>query len=98
MGTTFCSIYPLYLSKAFKKIENIPYNIGKPILVVFIVFLSLDMFISFTAVIRQSLRREGYPAYTYLDEFYDKVYTDERLKKAYPNMKVRSKKWLVTYL
>ena len=71
--------------------ENIPYNIGKPILVVFVVFLSLDMFISFTAVIRQSLRREGYPAYTYLDEFYDKFYTDERLKKVYPNMKVRVK-------
>ena len=80
-------IYP-WLSK---KIENIPRNIGKPILVVFVVFLSLDMFISFTAVIRQSLRREGYPAYTYLDEFYDKFYTDERLKKVYPNMKVRVK-------
>lgn len=81
-------VYP-FISK---QIEKIPYSVGKPILRILVIIISLDMLVSFTAVIRQSLRREGYPAYTIIGETCDKIYTDERLKKAYPNMKVRSKK------
>lgn len=82
-------VYP-FISK---QIEKIPYNVGKPILRILVIIISLDMLVSFTAIIRQSLRREGYPPYTIIGETCDKIYTDERLKKAYPNMKVRSKKW-----
>jgi len=81
-------IYP-FLSNL---IEKIPYNLGKLILNIFIVFLVFDMFISWTALIRQTLRRNNYPPFTILGEFYDKVYTDERLRKAFPNMIVPEEK------
>ena len=69
-------------------IEKIPIKPGKIILNIFIVLLSIDMFISWTALIRQYLRRNNYKPITFIGEFYDKVYTDERLKIAFPNMKL----------
>lgn len=80
-------IYP-YLSNL---IEKIPYEIGTKITRILIVIICIDMFLSFGAVIRQNLRRNDIKPYTPLGNFYDKVYTDERLKKAYPNMKVKKK-------
>ena len=77
-------IYPMIS----KYIEKIPYKPGIIITNILVVFISLDAFISFTAVIRQTLRREGYPPYSIIGEICDKIYTDERLKKAYPNMKI----------
>lgn len=73
-------------------IESIPYKQGKIILNILVIFLSIDMFISWTALIRQTLRRNDYPPFTIVGEFYDKVYTDERLKKAFPNMILPEKK------
>lgn len=78
-------VYP-FLSKL---IEKIPYEIGTKITKILVIIIAIDMFISFGAVIRQNLRRNNIPPYSPLGTFFDKAYTDERLKKAYPNMKVR---------
>lgn len=77
-------IYP-FLSNL---IEKIPVHSGTIIFNIVLTLLIIDMALSFTAVIRQALRRNNYPAYTFIGEFCDKVYTDERLKKSYPNMVV----------
>lgn len=81
-------VYP-FLSNL---IESVPIKIGNIFYYILLVFLSLDMFISFSAVIRQSLRRNDVPAYTFYGEFLDRFYTDERLKRAYPNMWVVKKR------
>ena len=75
-------IYP-FLSRI---IEKIPKKIGTVILRVLIIFLIIDMFISFSALIRQFLRRKDVKPFTIYGELLDKYYTDERLAKAYPNM------------
>lgn len=69
-----------------KKIESIPKKIGDFLVKFFVIFLSIDMIISFTALGRQVLRHKGYEPLTFVGEFYDKVYTDEFLKKIYVNM------------
>lgn len=67
-------------------IEKIPKKIGDLLVKFFVIFLSIDMLISFTALGRQVLRHKGYEPFTFVGEFYDKVYTDEFLKKIYVNM------------
>lgn len=75
-------VYPV----VSKLIEKIPKKLGNILVWFFIIFLSVDMFISFTALGRQVLRHKGYEPFTFVGEFYDKVYTDEFLKKIYVNM------------
>ena len=75
-------IYPL-LSKL---IEMIPYKVGKILLPILVVFMCLNMFVSYTALFRQAQRLDGKPPMTFLGEIYDKVYTDEFLAKIYANM------------
>lgn len=77
-------IYP-YVSKW---IEKIPYKIGHIMTVILVIFMTLNMIISWTALGRQTLRHKGYPPFTFVGEFYDKVYDDEFLKKVYTNMEV----------
>jgi len=69
-----------------KWIEKIPKKVGDLLVRFFVIFLSIDMLISFTALGRQVLRHKGYEPFTFVGEFYDKVYTDEFLKKIYVNM------------
>ena len=76
-------IYPI-LSKW---IEKIPSKIGKPLVVILVIFITLDMIISFTALGRATLRNKGYEPITVVGEFYEQVYTDEFLKTIYTNMK-----------
>ncbi len=78
-----------FYPKLSNYIEKIPYKLGKIIIRFLLITVSLDMLISFTAILRQSLRREGKKPYTKIGEFYDKHYTDEFLKVYYPNMKVK---------
>jgi len=77
-------IYP-YVSKW---IEKIPKKIGTIITTILVIFMTLNMVISWTALARQTLRHKGYSPFTKVGEIYDKVYTDEYLKKVYTNMKV----------
>lgn len=75
-------IYPLIS----KMIERIPAERGEMIFRVLLVFMILDMLISWTALIRQTLRHNHVPAFTPIEEFYDYYYTDERLEHYFPNM------------
>lgn len=67
-------------------IERIPVRIGDVVYVVLVVFMAFDMLISWTAIIRQTLRHNHLPPYTPIGEFYDKVFTDEYLNHYFPNM------------
>ncbi|MEG0826668.1 MAG: hypothetical protein RR404_04295, partial [Bacilli bacterium] len=51
-------IYPFFS----KLIEKIPYNLGDLITKILIIILSFDMLISWSALIRQDLRRRNVPA------------------------------------
>lgn len=74
-----------------KLIEEIPIHIGTICFNVILVLLSFDMLVSWTALIRQNLRKNNYPPVTAVGKFYDKVYPDERLEKAFPNMRIQKK-------
>lgn len=56
------------------------------ILLILLILITLDALISWTALIRQNHRRKGYPPMTKIGTICDKIYPDEVLKKAYPNM------------
>lgn len=86
-------IYAKLIYPGFSKlIENAPFNFMKTITVFLAIFLTFDMTISWTALIRQSFRRKGYEPFTVVGAFYDKVYPDEVLSKYFPNMKQSDKK------
>lgn len=68
-----------------KLIESAPPKFGRIITIVFAVFMFLDMTVSWTALFRQTMRREGYAPYTAIGEFYDQYFTDEFLEKYFPN-------------
>lgn len=85
-----CLIFVKFIYPTLSKlIEKIPVKPGKIIFNICVVLLTIDMAVSWTALIRQALRRNDIPPFTIVGEFYDKVYTDERLKKAFPNMETR---------
>lgn len=86
LGVVFVKwLYPIVSSL----IEKIPYKFGKPLIISLIIFLSLNMAISWTALFRQTYRRQGYPPVSFIGELCDKFYTDEYLKIKFPNMVVR---------
>ena len=64
-------------------------NLGNIIYYIFLVVITIDMFISFSSCIRMGLRHEGYKPLTEYGEFLDRVYNDERMKKSYTNMVVK---------
>lgn len=77
-------VYP-FLSKTIQKIPN---KIGRPLTYALILIVTFDMIFSSLAVLRQAQRREGIPATTNIQEFYDTHYSDDVLKFYYPNMQV----------
>lgn len=80
-------IFMLFIYPPISKlISKIPNNIGKVILPILVVFMCLNMLISYTALIRQAERLKNKPPKTIVGEIYDKIYTDEFLYKVYPNM------------
>ena len=81
-------IYP-FISKI---IEKIPINIGNIIFYILLIFLVIDMFVSWTALIRSAMRREDIEPITPVGEFYDKVYPDTVLSKSFPNMEFKVRK------
>ncbi len=70
-----------------KWIEKIPKKTGGILTAVTCVFIVLDMAVSCAAVARQSERRQGIPADSHMDQLMDQIFTDERLKVIYPNMR-----------
>lgn len=84
MGLLFVYVAYPFLSQL---IERIPYLLGKWLTRFFVVFMCLDMIISWTALVRQTFRRMGREPITFVGEVYDKIYTDEFLEQYFPNMK-----------
>lgn len=67
-------------------IESIPVKVGNVIFWVLLVFMIFDMLISWTALLRQTLRHNDVPPFTPVGRFYDDYYNDQFLEKYYPNM------------
>ncbi len=67
-------------------IEKIPPQVGNPLFNVLLVLMIFDMLISWSAIIRQTLRHNQIPPYTPVGEFLDRHYDDQFLRKYFPNM------------
>jgi len=67
-------------------IEKIPFKVGVVLTRFLIVFLSLNMLITYTMLIRQGLRAKGIEPYTPIGKIYDEVFTDEYIQELFPNM------------
>ena len=79
-------IYPI-LSKW---IEKIPPHFGCIMTNILVVYLCLDMFFSWSALLRQNMRRNDIKPFTPFGEFLDTYFPDEFLKQYFPNMVVRN--------
>ena len=76
-----------YLYPPFSQmIESIPRKIGVILTRILIVFLSVNMLITYSALIRQGLRADGVEPLTPVGEIYDEVFTDEYIENQFPNM------------
>ncbi len=75
-------LYPI-LSHA---IEKIPIQVGVPLFWTLLIFMIFNCLVSWTAVIRQTLRHNDIPPFTPIGEFYDYYYNDDYLRKYFPNM------------
>lgn len=69
-------------------IESVPNRPGKIIFWALLVFLIFDILISGAAIRRQTNRHHGVPAGNPAAVFLDAHYTDDYLKKVYPNMQI----------
>lgn len=78
-------LYP-YISK---HIECLPYNKAKIITIIAVILMSINIFVSWGALIRQALRRNDLKPITPLGEYFDKKFPDERIKQVFNNMKER---------
>ncbi len=83
LGVIFVHIIYPFLSNL---IEKIPKDIGNKVMPFITILMCLNMFISFSAVIRQNFRRNNVEPFTHYGDFLDKHYNDERMKKTYNNM------------
>ena len=81
-------IYP-YLSKW---IEKIPINIGNIIFYILLIFLIIDMFISWTALFRGAMRKSDIEPITPIGRLYDRIYPDSVLSKHFPNTEFKIRK------
>lgn len=67
-------------------IEKIPPRVGNPLFWGLLVFMIFDCLISWSAIIRQTMRQNHMPPFTPIGEFYDEYFTDDYLYKYFPNM------------
>lgn len=80
-------VYPL----VSHLIERIPVKTGDLIYTVLVILMALDMLVSWTAIIRQTLRHNNIPAFTPVGEFCDYYYNDAFLEHYFPNMRQAGK-------
>lgn len=66
-------------------IEKIPVHAGTIFVNILAIIVFLDSFITLVALVRQDLRSNGEPAYTFVGEICDMYYTDEYLNRIYHN-------------
>ena len=81
-------VYP-FLSQM---IEAIPNRLGNFFYVSLVIFLSFDMLISWSALIRGTLRQENHPPISSVGKFYDKTFPDSYLQEKFPNMNFQVQK------
>jgi uncharacterized membrane protein len=67
-------------------IEKIPNSIGILLTYFLLLIMILDIIFTSFALFRQLERREKIKATNFIEEFYDSKFSDEVLKKIYPNM------------
>lgn len=77
----FKGIYPIFSGL----IEQIPVAIGTTFTWIMVIFMSVDMMISFLALIRSKEREKHISATKKWQTMMDKYFNDERLGKIYPN-------------
>ena len=78
-------VYPLII----KLTSVIPYAIGEPIFILLLVFMVVDLFLTYGALGRQAMRAAGNADTTnFLWQFFDKYYPDEWLIKRFPAITV----------
>ena len=75
-------LYPI----VSRKLEQVPKKLGRPLTVVFTLFMVFDIALSAGAVFRQYERINEVPATNSLQAFFDWVYPDEVLRVIYPHM------------
>lgn len=78
-------LYPYIIAKA----KLFPVKLRNIIYYILLIFISIDMVLSFSACIRLGLRSRGYEPFTIYGEFLDRFYDDDRMSKSYTNMKTR---------
>ena len=78
-------IYP-FLSRW---IEKIPVRIGKPLCMIMVFFMSVNIALSGLALDRYSKRHDGLPAKYAVGELMDDWFPDPYMEKVYPNIKFR---------
>lgn len=93
----FWGLFSLFFTKCIypfvsNLIEKIPYRMGMVITKVMVIFMIINMLVSWTAIIRQTLRRNDIRPFTFVGRLCDKYYTDEILIKYFPNMIPREEK------
>lgn len=75
-------IYP-FISKW---LEKIPYKIGHPLYIILLVFIILDVILTYTAFGRMALRDQNVKPYTFIGEWIDNTYDDEYMYDKFPVM------------
>lgn len=78
-------IYP-FLSRW---IEKIPVRIGKPLCMIMVFFMSVNILLSGLALDRYSKRHDGLPAESEIAELMDDWFPDPYMERVYPNIKFR---------
>ncbi len=73
-------IYP-YISKFIKKV---PFFIKEPVIIVLIIFLTYNTSLSFSILLRQRLRNDGYFPLTKIGKLYDIKFNDAYLDRKFP--------------
>ena len=74
------------LPRISNTIKEVPRRILVPLTIIGTIFIVFSICISYMAIGRQSERRDGIIANNILREFLDNNYSDEILKRLYPNM------------
>ena len=79
-------IYPF----VSKWVEKIPYALAQPIYYAVLIFILLDIIVTYTAFARMALRDQGKPPYSFIGEFMDDWYDDAFMYQKFPVMRPQS--------
>ncbi|EDS73187.1 hypothetical protein ANASTE_00907 [Anaerofustis stercorihominis DSM 17244] len=72
-------------------LQKTPYKIGHPIFIAVVIFIVINMILTYTALGRMALRQKNIPAKTFIGEWMDKTYNDDYLYKKFPVMSPENK-------